>query len=209
MVTAVVSAQSTAETGFLPSVNINKKLPADWSVNVKAESRQALSGAEGGYEYLRTDLAFAVAKKTGIRTSVAAGYLLSIEDEGISNRAFQQFTLLNPDSYLRFAQRFSADQTFQRGEYTEFRFRYRWSAEMPTSGRSLDPREFFLKFTNEYLNSFQGEAYGLEIRISGFLGYVITPKNKLELGIDYRVDSFVRQVAEKNVWIGLNFYQSI
>jgi hypothetical protein len=209
IVPGVLFAQAKPETGFLPTLNISKKLPADWSVNFKAESRQALFSEVANYDYLQTDVSLAAAKKTGIRSSLALGYLMSIDDEGLSNRIFQQFTHITPISSIRFAQRLSADQTFSEGNYTEFRFRYRLSAEAPLSGQSLDPREFFLKFSNEYLNSFQGEEYDLEIRTSGFLGYVITPANKLELGIDYRVDSFVNDIAEKNIWIGLNFYQSL
>jgi len=206
---SVCFAQSSSELGILPTININKKLQRDWSVNFKTESRQSLIKDDFRYDYLLTDLSIAAAKKTGINSSIAVGYLLRIDEKGIRNRAIQQVTLLKryPDFIL--AHRFSADQTFQKDTRMEWRFRYRISAEFPLSGQSVDPKEFFLKFSSEYLNSLQGKEYDLEIRSAGFIGYVITPKNKLELGLDYRIDSFIAKNPRNRFWIGMNFYQSI
>jgi len=76
-------------------------------------------------------------------------------------------------------------------------------------GRSPDPEEFFLKINNEYLNSVDDGNYDLEIRAATFIGYVIPPAKKLELGFDYRMDSFISGNPRNRLWIGLNFYNSI
>jgi hypothetical protein len=203
------NAQTSYQLGFLPSLNINKKLPKDWSVVFKAESRQSLIKDDFKYDYLLSDLSLAVSKKVGARTSIAFGYLIRIEDESITNRLIQQISIVRRYPSISLAHRFSADQSFERGNSPEFRFRYRISTEIPLSGQTLDPKEFFIKLNNEYLNSFQSKEYDLEVRGAFFVGYAFTPATKLELGIDYRADSFIEGNTQNRFWIGLNFYQSI
>lgn len=202
-------AQSTFEIGFLPSLNINKKLPKDWALNFKAESRQSIVDEGFNYQYLLTDISFAASKKVSINTSVAFGYLLRISDDGIKNRAFQHISFVKRYTSFRLSHRFLADQTFQQDDDPEFRFRYRISSEIPLQGASLDTQELYLKLNNEYLNSFQNSSYDLEIRTSVLLGYTISPSNKFELGLDYRIDSFVNANTRNRLWIGVNFYSSI
>ncbi|WP_462318009.1 DUF2490 domain-containing protein [Marinilabilia sp.] len=202
-------AQSQNEIGFLPSINFNKKLPRDWAVNFKVESRQSLYKEGLKYDYLLTDFALAGDKKIGINTKIAAGYLLSKFNGGIKNRFFQQLSMVKRYPTFKMAHRFSTDQTFEKDEDPEFRLRYRASAEVPLSGASLDPREFYFKINNEYLNALQARDYDLEIRVAGFIGFVITPSNKLEIGIDNRIDSFVNGNSRNRMWLSLNLYQSI
>jgi hypothetical protein len=201
-------AQASFELGFLPSLNINKKLPKDWSLNFKTESRQSILKDDFNYDYLLTDISLAASKKISINTSVAAGYLMRIDDKGIRNRTLQQISFVRRYEGFRLSHRFLADQTFEKDEDTEFRFRYRLSSEIPLQGKSLDPNEFFLKFSNEYLSSFQEKNYDLEIRGAAFIGYVISPKNLIEIGIDNRLDSFLEGNTRNRMWIGLNFYTS-
>jgi hypothetical protein len=199
----------------LPSLNLNKKLPKDWSVNFKAESGHRLSNGnfnskiDFDYDYLLTDLSLIFAKKIGINASVAGGYLIRINNENISNRAIQQISFIKRYPAFRLSHRISADQTFRAESNTEFRFRYRLSSEIPLEGQTLDPKEFFIKTNNEYLNSFHGETYDLEVRIAGFLGYAFSPKSKFEFGLDYRIDSFIENNTRNRIWLGLNFYQSL
>jgi hypothetical protein len=194
---------------LLPSLNINKKLPKDWSLNFKAESRQSLFKEEFKYSYLLTEMSIAASKKIGINTSIAAGYLVGVDDKSVKNRSIQQVTFVKRYSNFRLSHRFLADQTFVNEENVEFRFRYRLSKEIPLQGESLDSREFFLKLSNEYLNSFQNKSFDMEIRGAALLGYVISPTNKIEFGADYRLDSFINGVARNRYWIGINLYQSI
>ena len=90
----VAVSQSSFQLGVLPSVNINSKLPKDWSVNLKAESRQSLIREGFDYEYLLTDISLIAGKKIGINTSIAAGYLLRIDGKEIRNRAIQQISIV-------------------------------------------------------------------------------------------------------------------
>lgn len=205
----IPKAQSSYQFGLLPSLNINKKLQKDWSLHFKAESRQALINGDFNYEYLLTDLSLIAATKIGINTTIAGGYLMRIDEDQIKNRVIQQISYVKRYPGFRLSHRISADQTFQQDDQTEVRLRYRLSSEIPLSGQSLDPGEFFLKVNNEYLNSFQGDEYDLELRFAAFLGYAPGLANKLEIGVDYRLDSFIDHNPRNRFWISLNFFQTI
>jgi hypothetical protein len=203
------SAQSTYELGFLPSLNLNFKMPKDWSLNLKTESRQSLMKDDFSYDYLLTDISLVASKKIGINTAIAMGYLVRIDDNGIKNRAIQQITFVKRYTNFSLSHRLLADQSFTKDDNTELRLRYRISSEIPLQGKSLDPKEFFIKLNNEYLNSLYENNYDLEIRGSTFIGYVISPTNKLEIGLDYRIDSFLIGMPRNRLWIGLNLFISL
>ena len=202
-------AQNNDTYGILPSANINYKLPRDWFTNFKAESRQELYKNDFKYAYKLTELSLGAGTKVGLRTKVAAGYLLGIANREVYHRFIQQVSHVNKFPSFTLAHRLQTDQTTQKDEDTEYRIRYRLSAEVPLNGQTIDPREFYLKFSNEYLNSIQSGEYDLEIRVAGFLGYVFTPKTKFEIGIDNRIDAFIHDEIRNRFWFGLNFYRSI
>jgi hypothetical protein len=205
----ISNAQSNFQLGILPSVNINAKLPKDWALNFKVESRQGLFNDQFNYDYLLTDISIGGGKKIGINTTLAGAYLIRIDNNSVRHRAIQQLSFVRRYPGLRLSHRISADQTFKDEESTEIRLRYRLSSEIPLQGHSLDPKEFFLKFNNEYLNAFEGNDYDLEIRVAAFVGYALTASGKLEIGPDYRLDSFINHAARNRVWISINFYQSL
>lgn len=101
------------------------------------------------------------------------------------------------------------DQTFEKNENTEFRLRYRISSEIPLEGQSIDVNEFYLKINNEYLNSLQGVDYDLEVRGVVLLGYSVSALNDVEIGIDYRLDSFVSGNPRNRTWLSINFFHSL
>ncbi|MDN4166698.1 DUF2490 domain-containing protein [Cytophagales bacterium LB-30] len=208
-------AQSTYELGALPSLNFNKKLQNDWSVNAKLESRQVFQEGElsgmrtQAYDYLLTDMAFVAAKTVGLNSRIGGGYMLRVEEGEIYHRFIQQFIIVQKANGFRLAHRFLSDQTLSEAEQPEFRLRYRLSSEIPLNGESVDPREFYLKINNEYLNSLQAGSYDLEIRLVPLLGYDITEKYKIETGLDYRISSFLSQSTEHSYWWALNFFIEI
>ena len=193
----------------MPTVNINSKLPKDWFTNLKMESRQELYRDGFEYSYQRTDLSLIAGKKLGFRTKIAAGYQGILEDQGINNRFIQQLHLLKKYQNFTLNHRFQADQTFSNDEDTEYRIRYRLSAEIPLNGQTLDPKELFIKASNEYLNAWQQSEYDLEIRMAAFIGYVFSPKTKLEIGVDNRLDAFINGQLRNRFWLGVNIYQSL
>ena len=209
------SAQSTYQVGGLPSINLNYKLKNDWSSNFKIESRQLLqrgmfnSDSNRNYEYILTDFSLITAKKVGLNSRISGGYLLRFRDGNAIHRLIQQFAVTQILPRFRLAHRVVTDQTFLPAEATEYRLRYRLATEIPLNGQSADPKEFYLKISNEYLNSIQNSDYDLEIRFVPLLGYAISEKHKIEFGLDYRVNSFLDQYARHSFWTSMNWFIEI
>ena len=209
------NSQSSYQAGLLPSININKKLKKDWSINFKTESRQLLEEGEFKnnnsiqYKYLLTDISWMVSKKVQVNQSLAGGYLIRIRDQKPTHRLIQQFTITKSYTSFRMSHRFVADQTFDEGEPLELRLRYRISGLIPLNGQSIDPKEFYVKVNHEYLNVFQQNKYDLELRLIPFLGYLLNENHKFELGIDYRINSFLRRNTDNRFWLSLNWFVSL
>ena len=205
-------AQGRYQAGLLPSVNVNTQLPQQWSLNTKLESRQLLASGTFGdaqpteYRYVLTDLSTMGARKVGLNSRIAAGYLIRFRGPQISHRFIQQYSMVQRLPYFRLGHRLVTDQTLVPNQKPEYRLRYRLATELPLNGQSADPKEFYLKLSNEYLNSLEDTRYDLEIRLATLLGYTVSEHHKLELGIDYRLGSLVQSVARHSYWTSLNWY---
>ncbi len=208
-------AQSTYQVGAMPSVNFNNKLKNDWSLNFKIESRQLFQSgifndnADKKYKYVLTDFSLISAKKIGLNSRLAGGYLIRVEDGELFHRFIQQYIIVQSMTGFRLAHRFLSDQTFSNSEKPEYRIRYRITSEIPLNGESVVPGELYLKINNEYLNSFQESEYDLEIRLVPLLGYDLTESFKIETGLDYRVNSFLSNNTRHRFWMSLNFFIEI
>lgn len=210
-----VSAQSTYQFGVLPSVNLNKKMKNNWSLNTKLESRQLFQRGEFNgttdkeYNYVLTDMSLIAAKKVGLNSRISGGYLIRLEDGDFFHRFIQQYVVVQNLSGWRLAHRIMSDQTFSKIEKPEIRLRYRITSEIPLNGEAVDPGEFYLKLNNEYVNSFQAKEYDLEIRLIPLLGYDITDNFKIESGLDYRVNSFFNNSTRHSYWMNFNLFIEI
>lgn len=215
MMSIKLNAQSSFQFGGLPSFNMNTKLKNDWSFNTKIESRQSLQrGVFGGeidrsYQYLLTDFSVIAAKKVGLNARLGGGYLLRFEGEDLFHRFIQQYSFVRRMIGYRLAHRFLSDQTISQAEETTFRLRYRLVSEIPLSGESADPKEFYLKIGNEYINSLQAAEYDLEVRFTPMIGYGLSKTFRVETGLDYRVNSFLENNAKHSFWLSLNFYMEM
>jgi hypothetical protein len=206
---AICNAQGSYRYGIIPSINILTKFPRNWSASVKLESRQSLYNQELKYDYLLTDLSMVVTKRIATNITIGAGYLIRFEGGESENRAIQQISFGKKYPGFRIAHRVMTDQTFEKNSKPELRLRYRISSEIPLEGQSLDVKEFYLKVNNEYLNSWQDNDYDLEIRWVALLGYSISSLNDLEMGIDYRLDSFINGNSRNRFWLSINFFHSL
>ncbi|MBI1193211.1 MAG: DUF2490 domain-containing protein [Bacteroidetes bacterium] len=205
-------AQGSFELGVLPAVNINRKFDQGWSLNMKVESRAMLRQPAVDQEniwdpdYVLTDFILLGSRKVGLAHSVAAGYVFRWRPGDNAHRSVQQFTFVQPLTGVRLAHRISTDQTFSEQEPPVFRLRYRLVAEWPLSGQELDPREPYLKLGNEYLQAWQATSADLEIRAIPTLGYAFNDNNKVELGLDYRINSFVNGATEQTLWTAVQWF---
>lgn len=214
-----VTAQSFYRMGAIPSVNINFGIPKNWALHFKTESRILFQGGQfgrepaNGFEYLLSDVSLIGSKKTGLNANLAAGYLIRVREGDAIHRTIQQFTIVRQYSSFRLAHRFAADQSFNfnphekfNWKYNQYRLRYRIASEFPLNGQSVDAREFYLKINNEYLYKWQNSENDIEIRIVPLLGYNFADNSKFELGLDYRLDSFLNGATQNSFWLSMNWF---
>lgn len=204
-------AQAQTRAGFLPSLNYNQKTDKVWEVNLKLESRHFVfdntsQDSDFEFTYSLSDVSALVGRKVGLNSKVVIGILTRIEPDAVSFRPMQQFIFQSKIENFRIAHRIATDQTFSSNESTEFRLRYRLSAEIPLSGLKVDVKEFYFKFNAEALNSIQSSEYDLELRAVPNIGYVINEQHKIELGLDNRFVSFIDNRTRFTSWITINWF---
>ena len=208
-------SQHEYQLGLLPKFNLSKGLSQGFKLNLKLESRQILRDGIFGenndwnYDYSLTDLAAVLGKKSGVRSSFAGGFQIRRRNEQWFYRIIQQFSFVQKYSQFRLGHRFGFDQTFVEGKSPAFRFRYRVSAEFPISGQQVDRGELYLKIGNEYLPKLQAATGSIEVRLLPVLGINFTDNNKLELGLDYRLDKFSDPGIRQSYWTVIAWYLKI
>jgi hypothetical protein len=199
----------------LPTINLNKELNNDWSFIFNAESRQLfLNGDFDGnrnkeYEYVLTDVALLAAKKVGLNSEITGGYLIRFRNTETNHRAVQQYSFSKQKTGYRLTYRFVTDQTFSPVQSTEFRFRSRLTAEIPLNEPTGDVNVYYFKMGIEFLNKIQSADHKLELRIVPVLGYTFNDRNKIELGLDYRYDSFFHDDSAHIFWTNINWLISL
>lgn len=193
-----LQAQSSYEIGFLPKVNITTKLENNWSIIFNTETRfNALeskfsSSAETNFNYDLTDVSVLASKKVGSNNKFAFGYFIRFKETETHHRFIQQFAISKQYQGFKLEHRFSTDETIEKETIWQFRLRYRLSVVFPFKNESNNDNPFYFKINNEYLGIFkEKEDADFELRLSPFLGYTINNNNKIEGGLDYRVNSFI------------------
>ncbi|WP_138485272.1 DUF2490 domain-containing protein [Dyadobacter bucti] len=208
-------SQASYRAGTLSQINVNVKIAETWKLNTKLEARQIFSSkkpetpAIHQFEYERTDLHFILTKKVSADNTVGGGYLVRLENGSLTHRLIQQFNNVKTLEVLSVAHRIVADQTFSANDLPEFRLRYRLGLELPLNGQQVDPKEFYGKINNEYLGIFSNSDPDLEIRGLLALGYNASDNNKVELGLEYRVNEFSGLVKAQQFWLTIAWFVSI
>lgn len=202
-----VEGQSTYQLGWLPSINVNKKLQQDFKVNFNLATRQVLyKNQVANWQHQLVDFTNILSRKIGFNNALAGGYLLRFRDKQVTFRLIEQYTLIQKIASLQLAHRFRTDQTFERDRSIKWRLRYRLAGVVPLKGQTADPSEFYLKVNNEYLLASQNQNQDLEIRAVLFGGYKFSNNNKLELGLDNRFDSLLNRPIQSKSWIIMTWY---
>lgn len=204
----------TQETrlGMLPSLNLNKALKNNWRINLKIEARNSLITEEvacsngTNHGYIHTDYTFITSKRVGLNNALAAGVLFRYKEEQLTLRYLQQFILVKKYNTFRMAHRFAMDQTKSQSDPIKYRIRYRATLALPLNGTSIDPKEWYLKINNEYLNTFQTQKNELEFRLIPLVGYKFSEMNKLEYGLDFRRTAFLSERPKNSYWVSLKWF---
>ena len=83
------------------------------------------------------------------------------------------------------------------------------AAEWPLSGTQVDPGEFYLKASHEYLWSFMPGDHDLEVRLAPVIGFEISKRNEVEAGIEHRLSRFIDSTPRQRTWLTLGWFHSI
>ncbi|MFC5412891.1 DUF2490 domain-containing protein [Larkinella bovis] len=202
-------------TGTLTQLNVNFPVFKKFKLNTKLESRQIFREKELNevanrqFRYERTDLSLVLTRKLSVDNTLGGGYFIRLEDGQLTHRLIQQFNHVRNLDMVIMAHRVVTDETFQPGEPIEVRLRYRLGMEKALNGRQIDPKELYLKVNNEYLGTWSSPATDLEIRGALALGYNSTDTNKIELGLEYRVNEFNQPQQAHQFWATVSFFVSI
>lgn len=200
-------SQADTNLGFLPKVVLSKKINevSKWVNSI--EQRTIFYDEEIQFSHNLLDISSIYSLKIGQNQSLNFGYILRFRDSETIHRTFQHYNFLETYNALKVGHRFALEQFYQTEKQTTFRTRYRVSLEKPLNGERVDVKEFYLKLGNEYLYDFAEKD--LEVRVTPYLGYQVSKKDKVEFGIDYRVGNFLNNATENNFWFRTTWYISI
>jgi hypothetical protein len=203
----VLFSQSQLPLVLDSGVDVNKKFASGFTLNMGARYRDLLVSDLGSrplapnsrHLQLSTNLNY----QLGLYDRLGGGLMYrfnSVGKDGISNelRFTQEYIHITQINAVRLAHRLKSDQRLFKSLSTEFRFRYRLSADFPLNGLKLDPGEFYaLIATETLLNS--GEAFKPEWdqRFNLAFGNQITPFVKAQLDLQYRAESFSNQLQNQ------------
>ena len=210
----VLKAQEkpTFFTGIFPELSITKKLDPFNKLNFKIENQEILFDNRDlvsdnpQFKHYRTDVMFFYDRSIRPGVSVGLGIFHRIQDGENANRIIQQLSVLQRLRNLRINHRMRTDQTFTKNVDLEFRFRYRFSLEIPLEGAEVDPTEFYMVISDEPILSYQTNEFEIENRMVIALGKLYNNKEKLEWAVDYRTDGFIQEGFRTRLWAKISYY---
>lgn len=208
-----INSYAQNQVGLIPQINSSFKIGDSWKVNTKLEGRQLFFQnpypdhlKEAKFE--RVDAELIATTSLDPLHALGGGYLIRRSNRSFTHRFIQQYSITQKLRSSRMSHRFRTDQTLEKDEALQWRLRYRLSLEKPLNGLELDPGEFYLKLTNEYLGILQDSEGNLEIRGLASLGYDLSDKNRVETGIDYRMEKVMDPTVTHKLFLSIGLYHS-
>jgi hypothetical protein len=187
-------AQSSYTGGVLLEIKPSLSFENDWKLRSKFGSRFLFFEGSDSQSFTpladfeRAELEFVLTKKVSPATSLGGGYLTRLQKGIVKHRLIQQFSISNERETFSLEHRFRFDETFQVNKANIYRFRYRFSFEKSLNQEVKKDKKTYFILYNEYIPSVQSGKYQMEIRILPGLGFKLNKDNKLEVGVDYRVE---------------------
>lgn len=197
--------------GYMPSANINYKISSKNSLNFATQHRLLLYDILDDKiikNYSLSDFTILYTRKLGLASKFSMGLLTRYVGEEWVKRTIQQFGFLYEIFGFKVSNRIRLDQTYKTSG-VENRLRFRGGIQIPLKGRVLDNKEFYLKINTEYLNILKENKYNSEFRLSPNVGYVLSNKLKLELGIDSRIGNLINKYKKQSYWFVTGVYYNI
>jgi hypothetical protein len=193
----ILTAQNGPTTGLLNGMRIGWK----WG-----EKRKFVAGFESRIhlkeqiQYIRSEISLASSHRLSKGQQYSYGYLWIFGEDLQLHRTFHQISFSRRNSSYIASHRVLLDGTFGPKVLPRFRVRYRWTIIQPIAGQQINDREFYLKVNHEVIQDFKEATYDLELRWVPLLGYQWTKNNKIEGGLDYRINSWVNGSQAKQLF---------
>ncbi|MBN2745653.1 MAG: DUF2490 domain-containing protein [Bacteroidales bacterium] len=182
-------------SGFAPEITLNKKISKKVSLTSKIESIHYYYSNENGNGYLTPwshkgiDFQFFGNYKLSPFYRISMGYQLSYNPAGKpSNRLIEQLSYSGKLGSMKLGHRVRADQTFYSSGPAKFRFRYRFSLQIPLQGSSVDVGEFFMIASDELILTAKSGSSSLENRTVAQIGFRAMEKMDVQAGFDFRAE---------------------
>ena len=207
-------AQNLFTAGLFPEAQLSYKLKK-FSITHKIESQHGMFDAQRLNEELKyahplTDLQTFIGRRINPFAKIDIGYQYRIEEGENTHRPIQQISLNKQRIFFREGHRVRTDQTFFKAEPMLWRARYRYLAQIPLQGRTLDNGENYLTISNELIYMYQSGEDDLENRAVIMLGFYVNDKTKWEVGLDHRTDDYlVDDRFRTRLWLKFGFYKSL
>lgn len=190
--------ESLGETGL----SVNHSPTNNYKINFSLRSRYYLY-KENDINFKNRQLDFVHFSTLNLNynhsLSMGIQYRIRESISGGSNelRLTQQFNYTKKNLALRFGHRFRFEQRLLN-DLTIFRSRYRFTLDFPLDGEKLDIGEPYLVTSLEALLSKSKKIKPeLDQRSTIQIGWLISQKLKLQLGLEYRFEAFNISTKEK------------
>ncbi len=202
-----LASQSNLNFGWLPKINVSKKLDDNIKWVNSIEAREDVYKESFHFSHNLVDVSTILSYRSDINESFNFGYIIRFKEGETIHRLLQHYNLIQNFEEIKLAHRLGLEQFFQSNVETQFRSRYRAILQKALSGEKVDVKEWYLKVSNEYLYQFNEKD--LEIRLSPYLGYQFSKKDKIEFGLDYRLGGVLEAEKKNNLWFRTTWYISI
>jgi hypothetical protein len=193
----LLPAQSAYTKGALNGMRMGWKWSEKSTLVAGFESRIHLKEQ---IQYIRSEISLASSHRLSKGHQYSLGYLWIFGEDLQLHRTFHQISFNRRKSSYIASHRVLLDGTFGPKVLPRFRVRYRWTIVQPITGQQLNDREFYLKVNHEVIQDFKEATYDLELRWVPLLGFQWTKNNKIEGGLDYRINSWVNGSQAKQLF---------
>ncbi len=201
------------EAGFLPDFTMSYKISEQYKIVHKLESRfPSYNDATKDFDvqFERLDIQNFIERKIGLFSKLSLGYQYRIKDSAADEHRFiQQFSWTDKFTAFRIGHRLRSDQNYSRARKPEVRFRYRSAFQFPLQGQQLDAGEYYLSISDELVWSYRSPNADLENRVVAKLGLYINDKNKIEWGLEWRLEELFLNKVNHQIWLGLSWYKAL
>ena len=187
-----VFSQNNFESLGESSFALNYKSSTRYKVNFAMRYRYFLfKNNDFNFEDRQIDLVHFSTYSINYNKSISLGIQYRNRNfiDGGSNelRFTEQYNYTKQNSAIRFGHRFRIEQRIL-DNLTILRSRYRFALDFPLNGEKLDINEKYLILALEVLLSVSDKTKpATSNRVSSILGWVISEKSKIQLGLEYRL----------------------